>query len=192
MERYPTLKLGLNTENVRRLREIAHEVGAFLTGDFTLTSGGKSNYYIDARRITLSPEGAYLVGKVIFGELVGSGVEAVGGVATGAYPMVTAVGLISHLEGKPMPFFVVREVIKEHGTKRQIEGHLKEGSKVAILEDVLTTGGSVMKAIETVEAANCTVARVMVLVDRNEGGSESLKKAGYNFTALLRISHSNS
>ncbi len=189
METYPTLELGLNTEGVRRLREIAFEVGAFLTGEFTLTSGKKSNYYIDGKRITLSPEGAYLVGKAIFDELAGGEVEAVGGVATGAYPMVTAVGLISHLEGKPMPIFIVREVVKEHGAMRRIEGNLKEGSRVAILEDVLTTGGSVMKAIEAVEAANCRVVRVIVLADRDEGGSDRLKTAGYNFTALLRVAH---
>ena len=189
MEEYPTLELGLDTEGVRRIREIAHEVGAFLTGEFTLTSGKTSNYYIDGKRITLSPEGAYLVGKAIFDELRGSEVETVGGVATGAYPIVTAVGLISHLEDKPVPVFIVREVVKEHGTKRQIEGHLKEGAKVAILEDVLTTGGSVMKAIEAVAAVGCRVVKVIALVDRDEGGGERLRKAGYNFTALLRVAH---
>jgi orotate phosphoribosyltransferase len=187
MGEYPTLESGLNNETVLRIREIAHEVGAFLTGSFTLTSGRKSNYYIDGKRITLSPEGAYLVGKAIFDELGGSEVEAVGGVATGAYPMVTAVGLISHLEGKPVPVFIVREVVKEHGTMRRIEGHLKEGTRVAILEDVLTTGGSVMKAIEAVEAVGCKVVKVIVLVDREEGGSQKLKKEGYDFTALLRV-----
>ncbi len=189
MEAYPTLELGLDTEGSRRIREIAHEVGAFLTGEFTLTSGKKSNYYIDGKRITLSPEGVYQVGKVIFDELAETEVDAVGGVATGAYPMVTAVAVISHLEGKPMPIFIVREVTKEHGTMRRIEGHLKEGSKVAILEDVLTTGGSVLKAIEAVEAKSCKVVKVIVLVDRNEGGSDRLRKAGYDFTAILRVAH---
>ncbi|MBA7627625.1 Orotate phosphoribosyltransferase [subsurface metagenome] len=189
MEAYPTLELGLDTEGSRRIREIAHEVGAFLTGEFTLTSGKKSNYYIDGKRITLSPEGVYQVGKVIFDELAETEVDAVGGVATGAYPMVAAVAVISHLEGKPMPIFIVREVTKEHGTMRRIEGHLKEGSKVAILEDVLTTGGSVQKAIEAVEAANCTVVKVIALVDRNEGGSDRLRKEGYDFTAILQVAH---
>lgn len=189
METYPTLELGLNTEGTRRIREIAGEVGAFLTGEFTLTSGRKSNYYIDGKKITLSPEGAYLVGKAIFDELIKTGVDAIGGVATGAYPIVTAVALVSHLEGKPIPAFIVREVTKEHGTMRQIEGHLKEGSRVAIVDDVLTTGGSVLKAIEAVEAAKCQVVKVIVLVDRGEGGSDKLKKEGYDFTALLSVSH---
>ncbi|MBE9512612.1 MAG: orotate phosphoribosyltransferase [Chloroflexi bacterium] len=189
MKTYPTLELGLDTESARRLREIATEVGAFLTGEFTLTSGKKSNYYIDGKRITLSPEGAYWVGKAIFDELAGIDVDAVGGVATGAYPMVTAVAVISYLEGKPLPVFIVREVAKEHGTMRKIEGHLKEGSRVAILEDVLTTGGSVIKAVEAVAAMSCKVVRVIALVDRSEGGSDRLKKEGYDFTAILRVSH---
>ena len=88
-----------------------------------------------------------------------------------------------------MPVFIVREVVKEHGTMRRIEGHLKEGSRVAILEDVLTTGGSVMKAIEAVAKVNCRVVKIIALVDRDEGGSQRLKKAGYDFTALLRVGH---
>lgn len=185
----PTLEVGLETATVHRIRELAREVGAFLTGDFTLTSGKKSNYYIDGKRITLTPEGAYLVGKAIFDELVGVPVDGVGGVATGAYPMVAAFAVVSHLEGRPVPVFIVREVAKEHGTMRRIEGHLEEGARVVILEDVLTTGGSVMKAIEAVEASKCQVVKVIVLVDRNEGGSEMLKKAGYEITALLRVAH---
>ena len=187
MKTYPSLEVELDTEGTRRIKEIATEVGAFLTGEFTLTSGRKSNYYIDGKRITLSPEGAYLVGKVIFSELVKTRVDAVGGVATGAYPMVTAVALVSQLEGKPIPAFIVREVAKEHGTMRQIEGHLKEGSRVAIVDDVLTTGGSVLKAIEAVEAAKCRVVKVIVLVDRREGGSDKLQALGYDFTAILYL-----
>ena len=189
MEKEPTLELGLNTEGAKRILAVAHEVGALLKGEFTLTSGKKSNYYFDGKRITLSPGGAYWVGKAIFDQLEETGVDAVGGVATGAYPMVAAVAVVSYLEGKPLPSFIVREVTKEHGTKRQIEGHLKEGSRVAIVDDVLTTGGSVLKAIEAVEAKKCQVVRVIVLVDRNEGGGDRLKKAGYDCAALLSLVH---
>ncbi len=185
----PTLELGIDTAESRRLRELARETGAFLTGDFTLTSGRKSQYYIDGKRITLTPEGAYLIGKVVLTELAGDEVDAVGGVATGAYPIVAAFAVVSYVEGKPRPVFIVREVAKEHGTMKKIEGHLKEGDRVAVLEDVLTTGGSVMKAIETVEAKGCRVARVIVLCDRDEGGGEMLKNAGYSLTAILRIAH---
>ena len=189
MKAGPTLQSGIDSKDAVRLREVAREVGAFLTGEFTLTSGKKSNYYFDGKKVTLSPEGAYLVGKVVFDELAGTDVDAVGGVATGAYPMVAALAVVGHLEGTPRPTFIVREVAKEHGTMRQIEGHLKEGSRVAILEDVLTTGGSVRKAIQAVEALGCAVAKVIVLVDRQEGGSEQLRSEGYPVAAILRVSH---
>jgi orotate phosphoribosyltransferase len=176
MDAYSTLELGMNTKRAEKIKEIALRVRAFLEGDFTLSSGLKSNRYFEGKRVTLTPDGAYEVGKAIFDELAEIKVDAIGGLATGAYPMVTAVALVSQLEGKPIPAFVVREVAKEHGTKRQIEGHLKEGSRVAIVDDVLTTGGSVSRAIEAVESAGCKVVKVIVLVDREEGGSADLKR----------------
>ena len=187
MPTHSTLELGVNTENARRILELAYEVGALLQGEFTLTSGKKSDYYFEGKRLTLSPEGAYLTGKVVFDELADVGVDAIGGVAIGGYPMVAAVALVSHLEGKPIPSFVVREETKEHGTRRKIEGGLKEGSRVAIVDDVITTGGSVGRAIEAAEAANCKVVKVIVLVDRHEGGSDKLKKKGYDFTAIIDL-----
>ena len=187
MEPKPTLEPVKDTEDCRRIREIAYEVGAFLTGDFTLTSGKKSRYYIDGKRMTLTPEGAYRIGRAIFDELSGSEVDAVGGVATGAYPMVTALAVVSYQAANPLPVFVVREETKGYGTNRRIEGHLKEGARVAILEDVLTTGGSVMKAIKAVEAAGAKVVKVIAIVDRDEGGRRMLEDAGYDFTALLRV-----
>lgn len=181
------LELGLDTESARKIRQIAGDVGAFLQGDFTLSSGKKSTYYFDGRKLAFSPEGAYWIGRAIFDELKGTGVEAIGGIATGAYPIVTAVALVSYLEGEPLPAFIVRDVVKEHGTKRQVEGHLREGSAVAIVDDVITTGGSVFKAIELAEAAGCKVVRVMAIVDRHEGGSDILRNKGYDFTAVLNI-----
>ncbi|MCL0091989.1 orotate phosphoribosyltransferase [Dehalococcoidales bacterium] len=181
------LELGLNNESAKRLREIASEVGALLVGEFTLTSGKKSSYYFDGKKLTLSPEGAYWVGKVVFDELAKTDVDAIGGLAIGADPIVTAVALVSHLEGKPISSFIVRDIPKEHGTKRKIEGYLKQGSRVAIVDDVITTGGSVSKAIEAVEAVNCKVVKVIVLVDRHEGGSDKLKEDGYDFTAILHL-----
>jgi len=181
------LELGVATERTKRILELAHETGALLYGEFTLASGKKSNHYFEGKRLTLHPEGAYQVGRELLDELAEIGVDAIGGLAMGAFPMITAVALVSHLEGKPIPSFIVREVPKEHGTKRQIEGHLKEGSKVAIVDDVITTGGSVSKAIEAVEAANCKVVKVIVLVDRHEGGSDQLKNEGYDFTAIIDL-----
>ena len=187
MPTHPTLGLAVDTESTRRILEVAREVGALLQGEFTLTSGKKSDYYFEGKRLTLSPEGAYLTGKVVFDQLADADIDAIGGVAIGGYPMVAAVALVSHLEGKPIPSFIVREETKEHGTRRRIEGHLKEGSRVAIVDDVITTGGSVSRAIESAEAANCKVVKVIVLVDRHEGGSDKLKKQGYDFTAIIDL-----
>ncbi len=187
MEKSSGLGLGIDTENTRRIREVAGEVGAFMHGEFILTSGKKSNYYFDGKKVTMSPEGAYRVGKAMFDELARIEVDAVGGVPVGAYSIVAAITLISYLEGKPIPAFIVREEAKGHGTKSKIEGHLKEGSRVAMVDDVITTGGSLMRAIKAVEAANCKVAKVMVLLDRHEGGSDRLKEEGYDFTPLLNI-----
>ena len=176
----------LNIESAKRIKEVACEVGAFLQGEFTLASGRTSDRYFDGKLITLSQEGAYEVGKVIAEELEGTGVNAVGGLATGAYPIVTAVALMARQRGWHISTFIVREQRKKHGTMRKIEGHLKEGSRVVIVDDVITTGGSVIKAIKAVERANCQVAKVIVLVDRVEGGSDKLLKMGYDFTALIK------
>ena len=181
------LELGLNTESAKKIREIAEKVGAFLQGDFTLSSGRKSGHYFDGKKVTLSSEGADWVGKAIFDELKEIGVDAIGGLAIGADPIVGAAAVVSHREGKPINAFIVRDVPKEHGTKRKIEGHLREGFRVAIVDDVITTGGSVSKAIEAVEEAGCKVVKVIVIVDRHEGGSDKLKKEGYDFTAILHL-----
>lgn len=182
-----TLRLKVNTKYSPRLLEIARETGALLQGEFTLASGRKSNHYFEGKRLTLSAEGAYLLGRVIFDELVNIDVDAVGGLAIGADPIATAVSLVSHLEGKPIPSFIVREEPKQHGTRRKIEGHIKKGFRVVIVDDVITTGGAVSKAIEAVEAAGCKVVKVIVLVDRHEGGSEKLKKLGYDFTSIIDL-----
>ncbi len=158
---------------------------AVLHGEFTLASGAKSSYYFDGRLLTLLPEGAYLVGKEVFSLLVGK-VDAVGGPTLGADPIVTAVAVISHLEGQPIPAFIVRGEVKKHGTQKRIEGHLPRGGRVAIVEDVITTGGSVFQAIEAVEAEGCQVVKVIALLDRQQGGSDKLRRRGYDFVALLK------
>jgi len=185
MVTYSTLELEMNTARAEKIREIALRVGAFLEGKFTLSSGQKSNRYFEGKKVTLVPDGAYEVGKAIFDELAEIGIDAIGGLATGAYPIVTAVAMVSHLEGKPIPSFVVREERKPHGSMRKIEGYLQPGYRVAIVDDVITTGGSISRAIEAVEAVNCKVVKVIVLVDRHDGGSDELKRRGYDFTAIL-------
>ena len=169
---------------MERLLELLKEK-SIRYGDFTLSSGMRSAYYFDGRLTTLWPEGAYLVGKQIYDLLQDLKVDAVGGPTLGADPIVAAVALVSHQEGKPVPAFIVRKEPKKHGTQRYIEGHLPAGGTVAIVDDVITTGNSIFQAIEAVEAEGCRVVKVAVLLDRNQGGTEELRRRGYDFTALL-------
>ena len=157
--------------------------------EFTLASGRKSRFYIDARTTTLHPEGARLVGDLIYEVLKDTGVEAVGGMATAAIPMVAAVAVVSAGTAHPLPAFYVRDQAKEHGAQRVIEGQFpaRVGARVALVEDTMTTGGSLLQAIERVEEAGVKVARVVVLVDRREGGSDRLRSMGYHVTALFHV-----
>ena len=173
----------MTTEDERLLEVFKDH--AVLRGDFTLSSGLKTSYYFDGRMVTLWPEGAYLIGRKILHILVAAGAEAVGGMTVGADPIVAAVSVVSHLEGRPIPAFIVRGEVKEHGTQKRIEGPLKAGSRVAIVDDVITTGGSVLRAIEAVEAEGCRVVKVVVLLDRQQGGSDEIRRRGYDFSAIL-------
>ncbi len=165
-----------------RLLEIVKE-RALIRGEFTLSSGLVSPYYFDLRRVTLWPEGAHLIGRRVL-ELT-RGVDAIGGMMIGADPIVASVALVSQMEGKPIPAFIVRTEPKKHGTQNFIEGELTKGSRVAIIDDVITTGGSILRAIEVVEGEGCRVVKVIAILDRKQGGSEELKRRGYDFTALL-------
>lgn len=172
-------------DTLDRLLQLALERGALQYGDFTLSSGKKSKYYFDGRRLSLDPEGAYLIGKAVLPIVRGAGVDAIGGLTLGADPIVTAVALASYLEGAGISAFIVRKETKAHGTGQSIEGPLVPGCRVAIIDDVCTTGGSLFQAIAAAEAAGCTVVKVLALLDRREGGAEELRRRGYDFVALM-------
>lgn len=174
----------MTSDNGERLLQLFDE-RAILRGDFVLASGIRRPCYFDGRLVTLWPEGAYLVGKIMAPLFREAGAEAVGGMTVGADPIASAVALISHLEGSPLPAFIVRAEVKKHGTHKRIEGPLKPGSRVGIVDDVITSGGSVLRAIEAVEEEGCKVVKVVVLLDRKEGGSDELKRRGYDFASLL-------
>ena len=170
---------------VARLLEVAVERGAIQYGRFTLTSGKESAYYFDGRLLSLDPEGARLIAQALVPILRGAGVEAVGGLTLGADPIVSSVAFASGLTGEGIPAFIVRKEAKAHGTGQSIEGPLRPGSRVAIVDDVCTTAGSLFQAIEAAEAVGCTVVKVAAILDRMEGGSEELKRRGYDFVALM-------
>lgn len=163
------------------LKKLLFTVGAVKTGDFTLSSGKKSNLYIDCRKITLHPQGAKLIAKIILEKIKGLKVDAIGGLTLGADPITGAVVALSEIPG-----FIVRKKEKEHGTKQKIEGLIEPGWKVVIVEDVSTTGASALQALEAVEAAGAKVIKVISVVDREEGAAEALKN--YDFDPIFKKS----
>lgn len=155
-------------------------------GQFTLASGKQSEYYIDARLTTMSPEGLSLIGPLALSALRQSGwkPDAVGGLTLGADPISYAIGYASAASEFPLRTFTVRKEAKTHGTGKLIEGPFRTGDRVVIIEDVITTGGSALRAIEAVKAASGTVVGVLALVDREEGGREAIESTG---TDVLRL-----
>ncbi len=170
---------------VDRILELALERGAIRYGEFTLSSGRKSSYYFDGRRLSLDPEGAHLLGEALLPLLASAGVDAVGGPTLGADPIVAAVAATSWRRQSPIPGFIVRKEAKGHGMAQLIEGPLREGARVAIVDDTCTTGGSLFHAIAAAEAAGCRVVLTLAVLDRNEGGSRAIRERGYPFEALL-------
>jgi orotate phosphoribosyltransferase len=165
-----------------RLLEYTKE-HAVLHGDFTLASGAKAAFFFDMKMVTLSAEGSYLVGKVMLKDV---DVAAVGGLTLGADPIVTAVSVVSYIEGRPIPAFIERGVVKDHGTMKMIEGYVPgKDLPVAIVEDVITKGGATLKAIGIAEEAGCKIAKVIALLDRHAGGSDEVQRRGYDFSAVL-------
>lgn len=170
-----------------RLRELLRE-HSLMIGDFTLASGRKSRYYFDSKRTTLLPEGAFLAAREFLRAIREHGIQAdaIGGLTLGADPIVCPIAALSHTEGPPLRAFIVRKASKEHGTGRRIEGNLAKGSRVVIVDDVVTTAGSTLQAIEAARDAELDVVAVMCLVDREEGGTERL--ADWPFFPLFRRS----
>ena len=157
-------------------------------GDFTLASGKKSTFYLDCRNVTLDSEGARLVGEGVLEKLFDPELpEAVGGMAIGADPITAAVLTIAAVHGKNLRGFIVRKESKDHGTKRWVEGPVSPGETVVVLEDVVTTGGSALAAIERAEAFGLHVRGVIGLIDRNEGGREAFAQRGIPLTTLFTI-----
>ncbi|HXV15036.1 MAG TPA: orotate phosphoribosyltransferase [Candidatus Krumholzibacteria bacterium] len=158
---------------------------SFRTGEFTLASGRKSNYYINGKMTTLDARGAYLVGRTFLAMVADDVPDAVGGLTLGADPIVGAMIALAGLEDLPLKGFIVRKEAKGHGTQSLVEGSLSKGERVVIVEDVVTTGGSSLQAIAAVKALGCEVRKVLAVVDREEGGREALKQEGLVLEAVF-------
>lgn len=156
-------------------------------GEVTLASGKKSDFYVDGRLVTLSPEGSLLLGRAILELVRERGVTALGGPATGACPMVSATGVLAAQGGVPLKLFYVRAEPKGHGLQKSIEGPaLTEADRVLLVDDVMTSGGSILKAVERLrQEVGCELAGVLTIVDRQAGGREALAQAGVELTSLL-------
>ncbi len=159
---------------------------SYRAGEITLTSGRKSDYYFDCKQTALHPEGAWLIGNLLF-DLLPADIVGVGGMTLGADPLVTAVSVASFLRHRPMPAFIVRKASKGHGTNQFLEGlsNFQPGDKVALLEDVVTTGGTLLTVIDRVQDAGLTIGAVVTVLDRNEGGSERLAERGFPLLSIF-------
>jgi orotate phosphoribosyltransferase len=156
-------------------------------GDFTLRSGQRSSYCLDGKQTTFSAEGAALVGELMYDLIRDLDVVAVGGPTLGADPIATAISIESFRQGRPLDAFVVRKETKDHGMRDRIAGPLEPGSRVVIVEDTVTTGSAIQFALDAVREAECEVAKIVVIVDREAGARENFKRQGYDFDALFSV-----
>lgn len=157
---------------------------SYKEGKVFLVSGKESNYYIDGKQTSLDAEGGTII-SVLFLRMLKDNVQAVGGLSVGADPLSSGVSQVGYLLGRRLDAFYVRKEPKGHGTNKWIEGLVKQGMRVAILEDVVTTGGSSLKAIEKIREIGCTVEQILSVVDRNEGGREIFKQKGLGYNYLF-------
>jgi orotate phosphoribosyltransferase len=176
--------IGAFSEKERRLLEVIKRKSV-LRGTFKLASGAMSDYYLDLKPTTFDPEGAALIGDILFGRMRDMPeVTCIGGLELGAVPIITAVSQRSWPE-RPLPGFVVRKETKGHGTDKRIDANFVPNSTVVLIEDVTTKGGSVMQAVSAVRAQGATVKCIFAIVDRLEGAEERLRSEGIELVPLF-------
>lgn len=157
-----------------------------MKGDFTLASGRKSTYLFQLRQTTMLPEGQYLIGSIIVDFMRRMGLKTIGGLELGAVPIVTAVSFASHLASYPVDAFFVRKAMKTHGAKELVDGHVADGAEVLMVDDVTTTGGSTLKAVDALMTErSCTVRRALSVIDREEGARENFAARGIELTSIF-------
>lgn len=171
-------------EKLARLREIVREISV-IEGEITLSSGATSQFYFDMWRTACDPEGSNLIADLVLEEIANDKVDYIGGLEVGAVPIVACVSQKSFQTDRPIPAFYVRKKPKDHGTRKAIEGQIAKGRRVVIVDDVTTSGGSALKAVEAAREFGCTVVKVITVVDRLEGAAERFAAEGCPFVALL-------
>ena len=161
---------------------------ALKRGKFVLSSGKESNYYLDGRLITLTPEGAYLVASIILDMIKDKALDALGGPTLGADPIVGALAVLSHINKQPIKTFIVRKQAKGHGMQQQVEGPaLESGNRVILVDDVATSGKAILEAKQALDKIGVAVDKVIVIVDRKQGAGENLAKAGLKLESIFTI-----
>lgn len=175
----------LNSLKAKLLEQVNKH--AVVHGDFTLSSGQKSTYYIDGKLLSLMPEGLNYLSRVILEMIKDDDVDAIGGLTLGADPIIAGVAALSYESDSPVAGLIIRKEKSSHGREKRIEGPIKPGMRVVVVEDVVTTGSSSFKAIEALEEAGCRVVKVIVLVDRLQGGAEAFKAKGYRFEPIFTL-----
>ena len=158
---------------------------SYRSGEIKLASGKMSNFYFDGRMIELMPEGAYLIGEAFYDALKDVEFEALSGLAVGAVPIVTSAVISFYHHGKNVEGTFVRQEVKEHGTRKVVEGKLRAGDRVVVVDDVATSGNSLLQAIQAVEKLGATVELVLVIVDRQEGAEQLFREKGYPFRSIF-------
>ena len=179
--------LTINKEKYKELKEVIQEKALQINedGDFTLASGGKSNFFFDMKMASMDPKGSNLIADALLDVIKDEEVDYVGGLESGAIPIVSSLSMKSWNNDRPISGFFVRKEKKERGTNKFIEGNLEENSKVILVDDVTTQGGSVLKAVERVREYGCKVDKVITVVDRLAGAKENLKKHDIELIALF-------
>lgn len=177
-----------STSELKKELQSLLEQQALKKGKFILSSGKESNYYLDGRIITLTPEGAYLIGNIMLDMVKDLRIDAFGGPTLGADPIVGAVAALSHIRQIPFTTFIVRKAAKEHGMGKQVEGPtLKAGSRVVIVDDVATTGKALIEAKDALDRLGVNIIKAIVIVDRLESAQENLAKVNIPLESIFTI-----
>jgi orotate phosphoribosyltransferase len=177
----------MDKETKKKLLDKAIELKALVYGDFTLSSGLKSNFYFDGRLLSMDPAASKIIAEWIIDKSYEYKADYIGGPAVAAVPLIGASVVLSFLNKKPLSGFFVRSDKKEHGTQKLIEGNIKPKASVVVLDDTISTGGSLFQAISAIQELNCDIKAVLSVLDRKMGGSETIINKGFHYESIFEI-----
>ena len=173
-------------KQIEILHKRIYELGVFQKGDFTLSSGKKSNYYLDGRIISLDPLGSEIIGRIFLSKL-NFPFDKIGGPATAAIPLITAISLSARIyQNKDIPGFYIRSSAKEHGLANKVEGSLKKGDNIVVVDDTVTSGGSIVNTILEIQKAGVNIKHSISVFDRNEGGVKKINELGIKHYSIFK------